>query len=81
MCQFAVLSSPGRYSSEEEFLHDLKMMWFGLYSRYAGKMDSSGFEHIFAGMICVCVCVCVCVKVWCVSSFVSVQAYVCVFIK
>lgn len=24
-------------------------MWFGLYSRYNKKMDSSGFEHIFAG--------------------------------
>ena len=25
------------------------MMWFGLYSRNKNKMDSSGFEHIFAG--------------------------------
>ncbi|XP_029549889.1 poly(U)-specific endoribonuclease [Salmo trutta] len=48
---YAFLFTKGRYSSEEEFLHDLKMMWFGLYSRYAGKMDSSGFEHIFAGEI------------------------------
>lgn len=24
-------------------------MWFGLYSRNNNKMDSSGFEHIFAG--------------------------------
>lgn len=26
------------------------MMWFGLYSRNNNKMDSSGFEHIFAGV-------------------------------
>lgn len=39
----------GVYASEEEFIHDLKMMWFGLYSRNNKKMDSSGFEHIFAG--------------------------------
>lgn len=25
-------------------------MWFGLYSRFNGKQDSSGFEHIFAGV-------------------------------
>lgn len=25
-------------------------MWFGLYSRNNNKMDSSGFEHIFAGL-------------------------------
>jgi len=36
--------------SEEEFIQDLKMMWFGLYSRNNNKMDSSGFEHIFAGL-------------------------------
>ncbi|XP_019910799.2 poly(U)-specific endoribonuclease-A [Esox lucius] len=48
---YAFLFTKGRYGSEKEFLHDLKMMWFGLYSRYAGKMDSSGFEHIFAGEI------------------------------
>ncbi|XP_046882496.1 uridylate-specific endoribonuclease A isoform X2 [Hypomesus transpacificus] len=48
---FAFLFTKGRYSSEDEFLYDLKMMWFGLYSRYNKKMDSSGFEHIFAGEI------------------------------
>ncbi|XP_045548090.1 uridylate-specific endoribonuclease [Salmo salar] len=47
--QCDLTSSPGCYSSEEKFLHDLKMMWFDLYSCYPGKMDSSGFEQcIFA---------------------------------
>lgn len=40
---------PGAYSSQSEFIQDLKMMWFGLYSRSDGKLDSSGFEHIFVG--------------------------------
>ncbi|XP_076123999.1 uridylate-specific endoribonuclease A [Alosa pseudoharengus] len=48
---YAFLYTKGLYKSEEEFKYDLKMMWFGLYTRYAGKMDSSGFEHIFAGEI------------------------------
>lgn len=40
----------GVYPSEEAFIQDLKMMWFGLYSRNNNKLDSSGFEHIFAGL-------------------------------
>ncbi|XP_061893521.1 uridylate-specific endoribonuclease-like [Entelurus aequoreus] len=48
---FAFLYTKGVYTSEKDFLHDLKMMWFGLYSRNNRKMDSSGFEHIFAGEI------------------------------
>lgn len=49
---FSLLSSTqGVYASEQAFLQDLKLMWFGLYSRYNGKMDSSGFEHIFAGSL------------------------------
>ncbi|TKS71625.1 Poly(U)-specific endoribonuclease [Collichthys lucidus] len=48
---FAFLYTKGVYATEEDFLYDLKMMWFGLYSRYNKKMDSSGFEHIFAGEI------------------------------
>ncbi|XP_077583139.1 uridylate-specific endoribonuclease A isoform X1 [Stigmatopora nigra] len=48
---FAFLYTKGIYASEEEFIYDLKMMWFGLYSRNNRKMDSSGFEHIFAGEI------------------------------
>ncbi|XP_034079564.1 poly(U)-specific endoribonuclease-A [Gymnodraco acuticeps] len=48
---FAFLYTNGVYASEEEFLQDLKMMWFGLYSRNNNKKDSSGFEHIFAGEI------------------------------
>nr|XP_046241274.1 uridylate-specific endoribonuclease A [Scatophagus argus] len=48
---FAFLYSKGVYASEQNFIQDLKMMWFGLYSRNNSKMDSSGFEHIFAGEI------------------------------
>ncbi|XP_076013021.1 uridylate-specific endoribonuclease A [Genypterus blacodes] len=48
---FSFLLTKGVYASEEEFIHDLTMMWFGLYSRNNNKMDSSGFEHIFAGEI------------------------------
>lgn len=48
---FTFLYNKGVYASEEAFIKDLKMMWFGLYSRNNGMMDSSGFEHIFAGEI------------------------------
>lgn len=48
---FTFLYTKGVYASEAEFHQDLKMMWFGLYSRYNNKMDSSGFEHIFAGEV------------------------------
>uniref|UniRef100_A0A8C5L3T3 Uridylate-specific endoribonuclease n=1 Tax=Jaculus jaculus TaxID=51337 RepID=A0A8C5L3T3_JACJA len=40
-----------RYSSEQEFVDDLKNMWFGLYSRGNGERDSSGFEHVFSGEV------------------------------
>lgn len=48
---FAFLYTKGVYASEEAFIEDLKMMWFGLYSRNNNKLDSSGFEHIFVGEI------------------------------
>ncbi|XP_072309040.1 uridylate-specific endoribonuclease A [Eucyclogobius newberryi] len=48
---FTFLYTKGVYSSEEEFIQDLKKMWFGLYSRSNGQLDSSGFEHIFAGEV------------------------------
>ncbi|XP_055016290.1 uridylate-specific endoribonuclease A [Boleophthalmus pectinirostris] len=48
---FSFLHSKGIYSSEEEFIEDLKNMWFGLYSRSSGAKDSCGFEHIFAGEV------------------------------
>ncbi|KAM6330787.1 uridylate-specific endoribonuclease-like [Alca torda] len=40
-----------RYGSEQEFVADLKEMWFGLYSRGDGEQDSSGFEHVFSGEV------------------------------
>ncbi|XP_033367473.1 poly(U)-specific endoribonuclease-like [Parus major] len=43
--------SRDRYSSEAEFVQDLKEMWFGLYSRGDGERDSSGFEHVFSGEV------------------------------
>ncbi|NXK98450.1 ENDOU endoribonuclease, partial [Formicarius rufipectus] len=46
---FAFLHGKNRYGSEQEFLEDLKEMWFGLYSRGDGEQDSSGFEHVFSG--------------------------------
>ncbi|KFR16426.1 Poly(U)-specific endoribonuclease, partial [Opisthocomus hoazin] len=42
---FAFLHKKNRYGSEQEFVADLKEMWFGLYSRGDGEQDSSGFEH------------------------------------
>ncbi|CAK6955646.1 uridylate-specific endoribonuclease A [Scomber scombrus] len=48
---FAFLYTKGVYATEEDFIYDLKMMWFGLYSRNNNRMDSSGFEHIFAGEV------------------------------
>ncbi|CAJ1051088.1 poly(U)-specific endoribonuclease-A [Xyrichtys novacula] len=48
---FSFLYTKGIYTSEEDFIQDLKMMWFGLYSRNNNKFDSSGFEHIFAGEV------------------------------
>uniref|UniRef100_A0A8B9R7L3 Uridylate-specific endoribonuclease n=1 Tax=Anas platyrhynchos TaxID=8839 RepID=A0A8B9R7L3_ANAPL len=48
---FAFLHHKNRYGSEQEFLEDLKEMWFGLYSRGNGEKDSSGFEHVFSGEV------------------------------
>ncbi|NXS43111.1 ENDOU endoribonuclease, partial [Balaeniceps rex] len=49
---FAFLHQKNRYGSEQEFVADLKEMWFGLYSRGDGEQDSSGFEHVFSGRAC-----------------------------
>ncbi|MEQ2221059.1 hypothetical protein ILYODFUR_011825 [Ilyodon furcidens] len=48
---YGLLYTKGIYGSESEFIEDLKNMWFGLYSRNNNVLDSSGFEHIFAGEI------------------------------
>ncbi|XP_028681676.1 uridylate-specific endoribonuclease A [Erpetoichthys calabaricus] len=45
------LLAKGVYTSEAELIQDLQMMWFGLYSRNKGQLDSSGFEHVFVGEI------------------------------
>ncbi|XP_075409129.1 uridylate-specific endoribonuclease [Tenrec ecaudatus] len=48
---YGFLRGKNRYSSEQEFVGDLKNMWFGLYSRSKQERDSSGFEHVFSGEI------------------------------
>ncbi|NXV53621.1 ENDOU endoribonuclease, partial [Uria aalge] len=48
---FVFLHKKNRYGSEQEFVADLKEMWFGLYSRGDGEQDSSGFEHVFSGEV------------------------------
>ncbi|XP_030054165.1 uridylate-specific endoribonuclease [Microcaecilia unicolor] len=40
-----------KYGNQQEFVADLKKMWFGLYSRSKTEQDSSGFEHIFVGEV------------------------------
>ncbi|KAM3935984.1 uridylate-specific endoribonuclease D-like [Leptodactylus fuscus] len=45
------LISKGYYKSDECFENDLREMWFGLYTRSKGSLDSSGFEHVFHGEI------------------------------
>lgn len=48
---YGFLHQKNFYNSREEFVKDLKNMWFGLYSRDKGVKDSSGFEHVFSGEI------------------------------
>ncbi|XP_060051474.1 uridylate-specific endoribonuclease [Erinaceus europaeus] len=48
---YRFLHQQNRYTSEQEFVNDLKNMWFGLYSRGNEEGDSSGFEHVFSGEV------------------------------
>ncbi|XP_074126793.1 uridylate-specific endoribonuclease isoform X3 [Sminthopsis crassicaudata] len=48
---YGFLHQKNRYSSEQEFVSELKNMWFGLYSRGNDEGDSSGFEHVFSGEV------------------------------
>ncbi|KAM5288732.1 uridylate-specific endoribonuclease isoform 1-T1 [Ctenodactylus gundi] len=48
---YSFLHQQNRYGSEQEFVDDLRNMWFGLYSRSNEEGDSSGFEHVFSGEI------------------------------
>ncbi|XP_069614796.1 uridylate-specific endoribonuclease isoform X3 [Ranitomeya imitator] len=48
---FTFFHKKGMYSKEQEFVDDLKKMWFGLYSRSSGEQDSCGFEHVFVGEV------------------------------
>nr|BAH13670.1 unnamed protein product [Homo sapiens] len=48
---YSFLHHQNRYGSEQEFVDDLKNMWFGLYSRGNEEGDSSGFEHVFSGEV------------------------------
>uniref|UniRef100_A0A8C3HIV1 Uridylate-specific endoribonuclease n=1 Tax=Chrysemys picta bellii TaxID=8478 RepID=A0A8C3HIV1_CHRPI len=48
---YSFLHKKKRYSTQEEFVSDLKEMWFGLYSRGKDEGDSSGFEHVFSGEV------------------------------
>ncbi|XP_007463907.1 PREDICTED: poly(U)-specific endoribonuclease isoform X2 [Lipotes vexillifer] len=48
---YGFLHQQNRYSTEQEFVNDLKNMWFGLYSRGKQEADSGGFEHVFSGEV------------------------------
>ncbi|XP_036720932.1 poly(U)-specific endoribonuclease isoform X9 [Balaenoptera musculus] len=48
---YGFLHQQNRYSTEQEFVNDLKNMWFGLYARGKEERDSGGFEHVFSGEI------------------------------
>merc|ERR1712002_1017932 len=45
------LSSKGYFSSQTAFKNYIENVWFSLYSRSSGRLDSSAFEHIFVGEV------------------------------
>ncbi|XP_059970179.1 uridylate-specific endoribonuclease [Mesoplodon densirostris] len=48
---YGFLHQQNRYSTEQEFVNDLKNTWFGLYSRGKEEGHSGGFEHVFSGKV------------------------------
>ncbi|XP_030618973.1 poly(U)-specific endoribonuclease isoform X3 [Delphinapterus leucas] len=48
---YGFLHQQSRYSTKQEFVNDLKNMWFGLYSRGKEEGHTGGFEHVFSGEV------------------------------
>ena len=49
--QYCLATGKITASDPEAFVALLNQLWFELYSRQGGKLDSSGFEHVFVGEI------------------------------
>ena len=49
--QYLLASGKTHAHDTEAFIIVLNQVWFELYSRTGGKLDSSGFEHVFIGEI------------------------------
>ncbi|XP_041484725.1 poly(U)-specific endoribonuclease-like [Lytechinus variegatus] len=48
---YALLNKKGYFDNESDFKTYIEGIWFQLYSRSSGPMDSSAFEHTFVGEI------------------------------
>jgi poly(U)-specific endoribonuclease len=49
--QYCLATGKTTAADPEGFIALLNQLWFELYSRQGGKLDSSGFEHVFVGEI------------------------------